>query len=76
MYPHALSEILVFKTNILHTGDERKLAFLSSVPGVKTWNIDLQDVDHVLRVETEDVSPSEIVQAMNDAGFVCEELPD
>ena len=76
MYPQALSEILVFKTNINYPFDERKLAFLNSIHGVKTWNIDLQDIDRVLRIEAEDVSPSEIIHSMNAAGFLCEELPD
>jgi hypothetical protein len=76
MYPQAITEILVFRTNILHSSDERKLAFLNSLPGVKHWNIDLQDVDHVLRVEAEDISASEIIHRMTSAGFLCEELPD
>ena len=76
MYPQALSEILVFRTNITLPFDERKLAFLNKVQGVKSWNIDLQDIDHVLRIESDDVSASETIYLMNKAGFLCEELPD
>jgi hypothetical protein len=76
MYPQALSEILVFRTNITQPFDERKLAFLNTIQGVKAWNIDLQDIDHVLRIEADDVAASEIIHLMNAAGFLCEELPD
>ena len=38
------------------------------------WNADLEDCDKILRVETAWVSPAEIIRAMRQAGFICEEL--
>jgi hypothetical protein len=77
MYPQALSEILVFRTNISHASDEAKLAsVLNSIPGIRRWNLDRQDVDHVLRVDSNDISAPEIIYLLKKAGFACEELPD
>ncbi len=70
-------EILVFKTNV---PDQKHFpAFspqLESLQGVKRWTIDLEDIDKVLRIESDGISPYHVESAMNFAGYECAELPD
>lgn len=40
------------------------------------WNFDLEDGDHILRVETWSTSASDIIDALENAGYRCEELED
>jgi hypothetical protein len=77
MYPEAISEILVFKTNLLNDSDIEKVALLLNAhSGIREWNIDQNDIDHVLRVEADQVTPGEVIMILQGAGFICEELPD
>ena len=70
-------EILVFKTD-LESEDrlERIKPFLDKHPGILKWNVDKHDVDKVLRIESENISPAVVITLVNEAGFLCEELPD
>ena len=67
--------VLVFKTNMVCDGCKRTVAAALShfETGIR-WNVDLNDCDRVLRVETATISPDAIIRVMHDAGFVCEEL--
>ena len=70
------SEILIFKTNI--TTDEQfatAALVLDAEPGIRKWNVDRQDVDHVLRVEG-DTDPATIGRLLENAGLFCAELTD
>lgn len=69
--------ILIFKTNI-ETDDHHKVvsSVLGSHPLIINWHIDKEDVDKVLRVESTTNNSTDIISRMNQAGFVCEELPD
>ena len=40
------------------------------------WNFDLEDCDHILRIETWSVSASTIIVELEKAGYRCEELED
>jgi hypothetical protein len=69
--------ILVFKTNIrsirdILTVDET----ISCLDGLKRWNVDGDDIDNVLRIETTRPDPANIIGLVREAGFFCEELPD
>lgn len=69
--------ILVFKTNIRFKKDLQKVKpWLGSVASVLQWNVDQQDVDKVLRIETLHPNPHEIISTVKQAGYFCEELPD
>jgi hypothetical protein len=77
MYPETVSEILVFKTNLLKEGDIEKVAVLLNAHiGIRQWNIDQNDIDHVLRIEGDHVMPDEVINIVKGSGFTCEELPD
>jgi hypothetical protein len=77
MYAGTISDVLVFKTNIKSKEDIEKASLvLSEQPAILRWNVDCDDIDHVLRVETEMLQPSQIITLITCAGFACEELPD
>ena len=72
-----LMEILVFKTNIRYKKHISDLTrHMSNIEGVIRWNVDLDDVDKILRVEARDLSPRVVEHTLLKAGYVCEELED
>lgn len=68
-------EVLVFKTNLSSIRCINNVgAYLSSHPHIFRWNVDLQDSDHILRIETESLNGSDIESIVSKAGYSCEEL--
>ncbi len=58
-----------FKTNIKCTGCLATVTpNLNKTAGENVWNVDLNDVDRILTVET-DKAESEIIAAVKEAGF-------
>ena len=75
-YP-LLSSIHIFKTNIASTNEIEKIASLLSTDArIIKWSIDVYDIDHVLRIESKELSSNEIIERVCLAGYECEELPD
>lgn len=69
--------ILVFKTNIEDTLQVKRISqLLGSTPGIHAWNVDLHDCDKVLRIEAGDIHPNAVKDLVQQAGFMCEDLPD
>ncbi|MBA2249787.1 MAG: hypothetical protein H0W12_06300 [Chitinophagaceae bacterium] len=70
-------QILIFRTNIR---DKKQVATVGrhiiNEQQITKWNIDLNDVDCVLRVETPGLHPKSIESLIQKAGHNCEELPD
>ncbi|MCU0382836.1 MAG: hypothetical protein MUF68_02105 [Cyclobacteriaceae bacterium] len=65
----------VFKTNIINTTHVKNVAqTIQTIDGVNKWNIDLHDIDKVLRVETNDLTPDAIANVVQMAGYYCVEL--
>lgn len=69
--------VYVFRTDIfseydLETVDE----LLSQEQTIVGWNVDRDDVDRVLRVESTAENASELQETLSKAGFLCEELLD
>ena len=76
-HSHLKKEILVFKTNICFAGDVAKVAeCLQAFSEIIHWNVDLEDIDKVLRIETISLTPTSIILKINECGFACDELPD
>ena len=69
--------ILIFRTNI-ETEDAHKevSVLLNAETSIIGWNIDREDIDKVLRIESHANNTSEIIHRISQAGFFCEELPD
>lgn len=70
-------QVLVFKTNLRTRTMIRQITpELNQVQGILRWNVDLQDIDNVLRVEGVGITVNGIVNRLVEAGYHCEELPD
>lgn len=73
----SLDRIFIFKTDIVDHQSYNKLAdFLNQQIDVIRWNIDMQDCDHVLRIESKNESIDFYMMAINELSINCEELPD
>jgi hypothetical protein len=68
-------EILILKTNIELDDLPRLKQLFDKMPSIKKWTIDLDDCDHVLRIESpsENLLPS-IIQEVNALGLLCVDL--
>ena len=70
-----LNHILIFKTNIQTECDRQHLQNrLDTNDHILQWNIDLQDVDRVLRIISKTLTPQQIISIINHNGFECAEL--
>ncbi|HEY0668972.1 MAG TPA: hypothetical protein VGD22_12385 [Sphingobacteriaceae bacterium] len=67
--------ILVFKTNIRLKKD---LAIIEKILKkdllILHWSLDRDDIDKILRIESKSKNSSQIIAAINKAGYFCEEL--
>jgi hypothetical protein len=70
-----LSNILIFKTNIQTEFDKLRIKnVLDASHKVLKWNIDMDDVDRVLRVVSDSLTPEQIIFVLDYVGFECAEL--
>ncbi|WP_422358812.1 hypothetical protein [Reichenbachiella sp.] len=71
-------EVLVFRTNIKTRKRMDQFAWVfNQHPYIKDWNVDLQDIDKVLRVEASDrLSEADVIDIAQTFGFNCEALTD
>jgi hypothetical protein len=76
IYSETISDLLIFKTNIFSSDVEKLAPILDQDTRIKKWNIDCEDIDHVLRVETDCLAAAEVIKVIHGSGFFCEELPD
>jgi hypothetical protein len=70
-------QVMVFRTNLRLKKDIRQISpVFDREAGILRWNIDTQDIDHVLRIETNRLTVEEVIALVTGAGYCCEELPD
>ena len=70
-----LSNILIFKTNIQTEFDRLRIKnVLDASQKVLKWNIDMDDVDRVLRIVSDTLTPEQIISVIEYVGFECAEL--
>ncbi|HZG26230.1 MAG TPA: hypothetical protein VEZ17_16695 [Chitinophagaceae bacterium] len=70
-------QILVFKTNIRYKKHITIVKpHLNRTEGILRWNVDLDDKDKILRIEAGNLHPRVVEAAVQDAGYLCEELKD
>lgn len=70
-------KVLVFKTSI-NSNDIGFIKMLldDMVTTDEKWNVDLEDRDNILRVESILLKPADVIKNLQLAGFACEELED
>ncbi len=70
-----LQNILVFAINIKTESEKRTIsAVLDKNSAIQQWNIDLEDVDCVLRIVSETLSEEEIIDIIKNQDFKCTTL--
>jgi hypothetical protein len=68
-------EVLVFKTNLNTVNCINNAgAYLNVHPHILRWNVDRQDCDNILRIETDKLCGSDIENIISNAGYFCKEL--
>lgn len=68
-------QVHIFKTNIVNNVHLKKVeTHISHIDGIEGWNVDLHDIDKVLRVETQELTAEAIAIAVQNAGYYCTEL--
>jgi copper chaperone len=68
-------DILVFKTNLRFKKNiSEAVSHIEKIPGVKRWNVDLNDCDKVLRIESNDLAPQLVEETLTNIGYYCKEL--
>lgn len=70
-----IENILVFATNIKTENDKQTISkILNENPEIKQWSLDQEDVDCVLRIETDTSSEEQIIDLLGDLNFECSAL--
>lgn len=73
--PISKVSVLVFKTDICSELQIQVVkTYLDENAKIRRWNFDLEDIDNILRVESEYDISGEIVAGMARLGFCCEAL--
>ncbi|MFA6057565.1 MAG: heavy-metal-associated domain-containing protein [Taibaiella sp.] len=66
---------LKFKTNINCSGCINSVTpHLNATEGITNWNVDIQNADKVLTVETEELTSDVITGIITKAGFAIQEI--
>jgi len=77
MQNQSTNTVLVFKTNIKYKKQISAVGrHINAEPQVIKWNVDLHDIDKVLRIESLDLQPAIIENLVQKAGYYCKELED
>lgn len=68
-------EVLVFKTNLRFKKQiDAVSSHINNLRGISRWNVDLDDTDKILRIESVDLCPRSVEATLKQAGYYCEEL--
>ena len=69
------ANMLIFKTDIGKLCENCQVhKTLSNHPGIRRWSIDHEDVDRVLCIDSESLSPGAVIQMIQELGHQCTEL--
>ena len=70
-----IENILVFATNIKTEIEKQKIStILDEHSEIQQWNIDQEDIDCVLRIESETLSEEQIITLLDNQNFKCSAL--
>lgn len=71
------NNILVFSTNIKTEKEKQTVAtVLNNNLEIKKWDIDLEDIDSILRIESNTLEATQIIQMITAQDFKCSELSE
>jgi len=70
-------EILLLKTSPHNSNDIKRMsAILDNHPHIAVWNIDLDDRDKILRIESEGLAVGDVILSLFGIGVWSEELSE
>ncbi len=70
-----MNRILKFKTTLLCNGCKSTVApFLDNAEGISSWNIDLENDDKILTVNSAGITHGEVKELIENAGYTAKEL--
>ncbi|MEN9908197.1 MAG: hypothetical protein RLZZ540_1346 [Bacteroidota bacterium] len=71
------NNILIFGTNIKTEKEKQIISkLLNTNPAIEQWNIDLEDIDSVLRIESKSLDAQQIITMITAEDFKCAELTE
>lgn len=70
--------LLIFRTDIKTKKKVKTIKpILDNAPNIYKWNIDLDDIDNVLRIEAlYGITEDDIIKLVKSQGFYCEDLEE
>ncbi len=69
--------LFIFGTNLQTEKDKQVISkVLNANNEIERWNIDLEDIDSVLRVESQTLTAEQIIKIIKDQDFKCSELSE
>lgn len=69
--------LFIFGTNLQTEKDKQVISkVLNSNHEIERWNIDLEDIDSVLRIESQSLTPEQIIKIITEQDFKCSELSE
>jgi hypothetical protein len=73
-----MKKVLVFKTSVENYLDLKSIEPLmnSLMSETERWSFDLEDCEHILRVEAVSIEAGIIIKSLARVGFSCSELED
>ena len=71
-------KLVILRTDIKTKKKVKRIKpLLKNNPIISNWSVDIEDIDNVLRIETQnDANENEIITMIHNQGFYCESLPD
>lgn len=72
-----INTILIFGTNIKTERDKANIStILNNHPEIDQWNVDLEDIDSVLRIVSPSLNVEKTIKLITEQGFKCSELSE
>lgn len=69
--------LFIFGTNLQTEKDKQVISkVLNTNNQIERWNIDLEDIDSVLRVESRSLTAEQIIKIITEQDFKCSELSE
>jgi tRNA(Ser,Leu) C12 N-acetylase TAN1 len=67
--------IFVFKTSLQSQTEVQLLSLVfDNLGGITCWNVDLDDWEKILRIESAGISPIEIISILKNYSITCKQL--
>lgn len=71
------NNLFIFGTNIKTERDKQIITdILNANKEIQQWNIDLEDIDSVLRIETQSLNAQQLIKIISEQNFKCAELSE